>query len=377
MADETAPTGGLITLVILAEPEQAGRPVEFLRLGTFTDAGGRQVEITEEVLDGLVASFSAGAAGQDVPIDILHERREAAGWVRRIYRQGKKLLADVEWNALGQQLVGDRVYRYLSATIDLAGQVLRSISLVNFPAVKGLRPVELAEALFAGEAEPEPTETPAEPEPPAPAIETETPAPTVALEQPGDVSAHEAGQQPVEEINMSDKEQVVSTPAQNPPAEPNTANEAVLTQMREQVLAEFKSQMEGEYRRLEQERGRLFAEMMEQVRTERELTQFAETVTATGRHALPVKADDLTALLKDTPKGLRERWQAVLGTLHTAGPVDFTEHGTAAGGAPKQLDPEMAKALARFIKSGGKADIFFEANDLGSPTAYDLSEWGG
>jgi hypothetical protein len=42
-------------------------------------------------------------------------------------------------------LIDDQAYRYLSASIDVGPWVLRSVSLVNFPAVKGLQPVALRE----------------------------------------------------------------------------------------------------------------------------------------------------------------------------------------------------------------------------------------
>ena len=134
---------------IFIELEEGGKAVEVLRPGTFIDRNGKTVEIAEEDLDAFVANFEEGAAGQDVPVDVLHERAEAAGWVKRIFREGEKLLAEVEWNELGMQLVGDKVYRYLSATIDMGKKLIKSISLVNFPAIKGLSPVELSEGVYS------------------------------------------------------------------------------------------------------------------------------------------------------------------------------------------------------------------------------------
>ena len=125
-----------------------GRPVEILRVGEFTDRNGRAVEITAEDLDAYVANFQAGAAGQDVPFDIQHERAEAAGWLKALWREGERLLGMPDWSALGEELVKGRVYRYLSATIDMVAKVIKSVSLVNFPAVKGLAPIELAEGIY-------------------------------------------------------------------------------------------------------------------------------------------------------------------------------------------------------------------------------------
>jgi len=121
------------------------KPVEFLKEGTFKDSYGRVVEITSETLDNLVLNFASGEAGQDIPIDIKHEWGEAAGWIKQVWREGNKLLANIDWNDMGRDLVGKHIYRYLSASIDLKNNVLKAISLVNFPAVKGLSPIELGE----------------------------------------------------------------------------------------------------------------------------------------------------------------------------------------------------------------------------------------
>jgi len=132
-----------ILFALLAEAND--KPVEILRTGTFIDSGGQEVMITDADLDAFVANFKAGKAGQEVPIDIDHERGEAGGWLVKLERQGSKLLGFVNWNELGEKLVGDEVYKYLSAWVDLQGKFLKSVSLVNFPAIKGLKTIELSE----------------------------------------------------------------------------------------------------------------------------------------------------------------------------------------------------------------------------------------
>lgn len=101
----------LFTEISLAEG-QAETAIEVLRVGAFVDRNGHHVEIAPEDLNSFVANFDAGAAGQDVPIDIDHERAEAAGWLRKLWVEGEKLMANVDWNAVGKQLIGDRIYRY-------------------------------------------------------------------------------------------------------------------------------------------------------------------------------------------------------------------------------------------------------------------------
>lgn len=125
------------------------RPVEVLRVGTFLDSRGRKVTISPADLQAYQANFEAGKAGQDVPIDIDHHKQEAAGWLQRLWVEGQSLWALPDWNELGKRLVGEKVYRYLSATIDVASKVLKAVSLVNFPAIKGMQPVELSEGVRA------------------------------------------------------------------------------------------------------------------------------------------------------------------------------------------------------------------------------------
>lgn len=139
-------SNNLVTDFLFAEVKPGAKAVEFLMEGEFPDRFGREVKITETDLDEYVANFLAHAAGQDVPIDVDHEKAAAAGWVKRVWRQGKKLFAEPDWNKLGKDLVGNKIYLYLSATLDIKNKIIKSISLVNFPAIKGLKPVELSEA---------------------------------------------------------------------------------------------------------------------------------------------------------------------------------------------------------------------------------------
>ena len=136
---------------LIEHPDE--KSVEIIRTGDFIDRNGQEVEITAADLDALVANFQAGEAGQDVPIDIDHERASAAGWLKTLFREGDRLLGTIEWNDLGKQLVGDKIYKYLSALISLPDNIIKAVSLVNFPAVKGLKPIELSEGVFVHQIE--------------------------------------------------------------------------------------------------------------------------------------------------------------------------------------------------------------------------------
>jgi hypothetical protein len=156
----------------------AAKPIEILREGNFVDMHGRSVVITAADVDEYVANFESRAAGQDIPIDIDHREEEAAGWLEKLWsitrafavadyeydedsgtmvqvgehqEKLKVLMGLPKWNKLGREYVGEQIYRYLSATIDVVRKVILSVSLVNFPAIKGLQPVELARRLADGQ----------------------------------------------------------------------------------------------------------------------------------------------------------------------------------------------------------------------------------
>jgi hypothetical protein len=119
------------------------------------------------------------------------------------------------------------------------------------------------------------------------------------------------------------------------------------------------------------------AELMEQVRSERELSEFAHKITTEGRYALPVKRDDLQALLSEMDKPTRRKVMDLLSQITDRGLVDFTERGTSRGtAAPQALPADTALALRSFLAGGGKLDTFFAANpELGAKDSYDLKEY--
>ena len=301
-----------------ADAEEEGRPIEVLRPGTFTDRFGREVVIEEGDLQTFVTHFQEGAAGQDVPVDVDHEGAQAAGWVRALYVEGSRLLARVEWTALGRQLVGERLYRYVSASIDLGRRVIRAVSLVNFPAVKGLAPVELAER---------------------------------------------SGDRPEQEDAMTDEERA-----------------ALEAQIREEerakVAAELSQRQEQEVelraRIREEERSAIAAEMAERAA----MVEFAEGLCSPGEGlGLGMTVDQVVEVLARVPAEVRGDVERLL----QARVVAFGEVGSSRGGVAqlKALPETYRVSLRKWIKAGQSVADFFEevAPDLGDVDGYVLSEW--
>ena len=379
---------------IFIELEEGAKAVEVLRPGTFKDRNGQVVEIAEEDLDAFVANFEAGTAGQDVPVDVLHERAEAAGWVKRIFREGETLLAEIDWNELGTQLVGDKVYRYLSATIDMGKKLIKSISLVNFPAVKGLAAVELAEGVYGLE-------------------ETRSISVSDYLQaqihrsftvMADDLAA--SGQLTVEErIELSGAigealeafrsnlgeagakmlQVKVEGPtvwfeerAESDDKENGTMTEAELQELREQIRKEIEAEMAEEQKTrvelTEQVRKEVEAELEERFAERQKLVEFAAEVCGREGLALSVKPDEMVEALEGIPAGAeRERVMEIL----KAPIIDLGERGSGREGAggKKKLEEPYAGQLRDWLAAECELEEWFKLNEdlVGAADEYELS----
>lgn len=118
--------------------------------GSVTDMNGNGVSITDRDLDEWILAYDEQKRGQDLPITYDHPKSGgvAAGWVRGLKKgptrdiMGKPrttLLMKPEWTENGKKSVQDRDYQYFSVEI-LPDNQLRAVSLVNFPAIKGMYP---------------------------------------------------------------------------------------------------------------------------------------------------------------------------------------------------------------------------------------------
>ena len=390
---------------IFIELAEGGKAVEVLRPGTFRDRNGQVVEIAEEDLDAFVANFEAGAAGQDVPVDVLHERAEAAGWVKRLFREGETLLAEIDWNALGTQLVGDKVYRYLSATIDMAQKLIKSISLVNFPAVKGLAPVELSEGVYTLTRSPGLVRA---------IINAVTTAFLSEKEEEGDVelvirkeedeivvytadgervlgrfpfgegteyadeeAARAAAQEREREVRYFKKEA-----AESDDKESGAMTEEELREMREQIRGEIEAEMAEEAQTLaemrEQVKAELEVELEERFAERQKLVEFAEEVCGREGLALSVKPDEVVEALEAIPAGPeRERVMEIL----KAPIVEMGERGSGreGRGGKRALEEPYAGQLREWLAAGFELGAWFEENAdvVGAQGDYELSEFEG
>ena len=373
---------------IFVEFEEGAKAVEVLRPGTFVDRNGKTVEIADEDLDAFVANFEAGAAGQEVPVDVLHERAEAAGWVKRLFLEGGKLLAEVEWNELGKQLVGDKVYRYLSATIDEAKKLVKSISLVNFPAVKGLQPVELGEGVYTLQAETGLLERLIEAIRSVFGGESEQ-AELVIRKEESEIVLYSAdgkkvlGRFPFGEgkkyadeeaarkaaVNREREVQYFKHQEAGSDKESETMNEKELAELREkirqEIVAEMAEQAKTRAELEEQVRKEVEAELTERLAERQKLVEFAERVCGKDGAGLSEKPDELE----------RERVMAILESKV----VEFGERGSAreGRGGKKELGEPYAMQLREWLDAECDLDEWFKLNAdvVGDQGDYELSEF--
>lgn len=345
-----------------------GKEVEVLRVGEFVDMHGKEVTISAEDLDTFVTNFEAGASGQDVPIDVDHERKEAAGWIKALSRAGDKLVAVPDWNELGKKLVGEKVYRYLSATIDLASKVIKSVSLVNFPAVKGLQPVELSEGVYTMKMD---------------GLLERIIAAVMAAFKGGEEEVIEEGTEeaPDETSGLSkgggddlsdDQDQDLEVNRMDPKKEAELREklrEEILADMakeqstRAELKEEIRSEVEAEFK----------AELTATYERRKELVEFAAEVCG-GEAGLSEKPEDVVAFLESVPEDQVELAQRML----KAKVVEFGERGsTGAGNDKKKLDGPYATQLRAWQQKGQSVAEFFELNEdiLGQADEYDLSEF--
>jgi len=149
--------------------ERKSSTVVVVPIGTFDTSGVShlpdKLTISRKLATELAANFRKGVMKTKPFVDDGgHNEDKASGWFTRLWvgtfphaatgQPMPGLLADVEWTSLGQQLLADMQYRYLSAVIakykdEENGKeynVLRSATLTNKPVMKMMPEVTLAGA---------------------------------------------------------------------------------------------------------------------------------------------------------------------------------------------------------------------------------------
>lgn len=131
--------------------------VTILKLGKFWDPRYDDFTVDQPLFDSFLKNFGARVYAQDLPIDIGHSGDAgggAAGWIKRLWQEGKRLRAEVEWTDLGIDAIMKRGFKYLSAeywenfidneTKTNHGATLLGAALTIRPVIKGMDPITLS-----------------------------------------------------------------------------------------------------------------------------------------------------------------------------------------------------------------------------------------
>ena len=127
------------------------------RVGTWSHPTYKKIEGSIKKFEKMIANFDNEVIGRKVPMDTRHDHGGALGWVEKLKIVGEKLMALVSWTPLGEKVVKQRIYKYVSPEYDESyedketgkkyGPALLAIAATNFPFLTKLEPMALSEDL--------------------------------------------------------------------------------------------------------------------------------------------------------------------------------------------------------------------------------------
>lgn len=136
--------------------------IEIMRVGSWSHPKYGDFQITEDNLEGFIKSFNEKVRGIDIAIDLEHgetqHKNAAVGWIKKLKKDNKRLLAEIDWTNLGKDKVKSKEYKYFSPEFlfdytDLEtnkkfNDVLMGGSLTNRPFIKNMAQVLLSEDVY-------------------------------------------------------------------------------------------------------------------------------------------------------------------------------------------------------------------------------------
>lgn len=122
--------------------------VHVLRPGSFTDANGKRVDITNEFMEALIASYAE--SGHRAPVTLGHpkDNEPAYGWVKQCSLADKGMYCDMEVTDELAEIIEKKMFAERSVSFyDSTPPVLRHIGFLGAvpPAIKGLEPLHFSE----------------------------------------------------------------------------------------------------------------------------------------------------------------------------------------------------------------------------------------
>jgi len=127
------------------------------RVGTWKHSKYGKVIGSIEKFKKMIENFKNKVIGKDMSMDTRHDHGGALGWVEKLKIVGEKLMALVSWTPIGENLIKNRIYKYISPEYDenyedketgeKYGPTLVAVSATNFPFLTKLEPMALSEDL--------------------------------------------------------------------------------------------------------------------------------------------------------------------------------------------------------------------------------------
>jgi hypothetical protein len=150
--------GGIFSIAEFAAGEEDLLTVQIMQPCSTIEKHGRPVTITEDDEEVYAANFTAGKALQEVPIHIGHPSNKdkasqpAAAWYKRVYTRVvdgvKTVWADLELSSVGRKALTEKLYKHFSPALDLENKVIVGGAFMNYPAIRGMAPIEMAQFLI-------------------------------------------------------------------------------------------------------------------------------------------------------------------------------------------------------------------------------------
>lgn len=146
---------------------------------------------------------------------------------------------------------------------------------------------------------------------------------------------------------------------------------------RDALLTTFKTALEGEYKRMQQNAGSMLAEMMAAIKEESDIANLSQSLTAGTDEAprgLPVEPSELESLLKSLPKEQRAKVSDLLVKIQKSGLTDFRElgHGKKMTGTVELPADVAAKLDSKDLEL---SDLENPILGLGDLAQYNLLKW--
>ena len=121
--------------------------IAIARTGAFTDSRGAVHTFTTGDLDALAENYTRQTEAAPLVFGHPQDNHPAYGWVKRLYRSGSKLFAQLaQVPCAVRDAVRKGHYKYVSMSLHPGGRGLRHVGLLGAvpPAIPGLGPVEMS-----------------------------------------------------------------------------------------------------------------------------------------------------------------------------------------------------------------------------------------